>query len=175
MNEQIKALLTQVREIADAAEKAGRDFTAEERTKVSAMMDDVKKLKTAEQEKEKDKALKGQILALEEEFSRTQTKSSPAVTPGKGESIGERFVNSEEWKNWLTAIAPNGHIPDGRKGLSSPPVEFKTLFKDLVTGSSVTSAGAFVQTDYTGIYEPLGRDPINIMGLISRRSTTSDW
>jgi len=174
MNEQIKALLTQVREIADAAEKAGRDFTAEERTKVSAMMDDVKKLKTAEQEKEKDKALKGQILALEEEFSRTQTKSSPAVTPGKGESIGERFVNSEEWKNWLTAIAPNGHIPDGRKGLSSPPVEFKTLFKDLVTGSSVTSAGAFVQTDYTGIYEPLGRDPINIMGLISRRSTTSD-
>jgi len=174
MNEQIKALLTQVREIADAAEKAGRDFTAEERTKVSAMMDDVKKLKTAEQEKEKDKVLKGQILALEEEFSRTQTKSSPAVTPGKGESIGERFVNSEEWKNWLTAIAPNGHIPDGRKGLSSPPVEFKTLFKDLVTGSSVTSAGAFVQTDYTGIYEPLGRDPINIMGLISRRSTTSD-
>lgn len=174
MSEQIKALLTQVREIADAAEKAGRDFTAEERTKVSAMMEDVKKLKAAEQEKEKDKALKGQILALEEEFSRTQTKSSPAVTPGKGESIGERFVNSEEWKNWLTAIAPNGHIPDGRKGLSSPPVEFKTLFKDLVTGSSVTSAGAFVQTDYTGIYEPLGRDPINIMGLISRRSTTSD-
>ena len=31
-----------------------------------------------------------------------------------------------------------------------------------------------MQTDYTGIYEPLGRHPLNVLGLIQRRRTTSD-
>ena len=70
----------------------------------------------------------------------------------------------------MKRIAPSGMVPDSLKGLSSPPVEFK----ELITGTDQTSAGAFVQTDYTGIYEPLGRFPLNVMGLIARRTTTSD-
>src|SRR5690606_30845837 len=46
--------------------------------------------------------------------------------------------------------------------------------KDLVTGSSSTSAGAFVIPDQTGIYEPLGRYPLTLRDLISERTTGSD-
>jgi HK97 family phage major capsid protein len=46
--------------------------------------------------------------------------------------------------------------------------------KDLITGADDTSAGAFVQIDYTNIYEPLGRYPLSILDLISMRQTTSD-
>ena len=48
------------------------------------------------------------------------------------------------------------------------------LRKELITGESDTSAGVFVQTDYTGIYEPLGRPPLVLRDLISVRTTTSD-
>jgi HK97 family phage major capsid protein len=74
-------------------------------------------------------------------------------------------------------IAPSGRIPEGARGLISPPVEFRSLLpqrKDLITGVSDTSAGAFVQVDYTGIYEPLGRYALNVLDLINRRQTTSD-
>jgi hypothetical protein len=46
--------------------------------------------------------------------------------------------------------------------------------KELISGSDVTSAGAFVVPDYTGIYEPLGRFPLNLLALIPRATTTSD-
>jgi HK97 family phage major capsid protein len=91
-------------------------------------------------------------------------------------------VTSKEFKQWMAQVAPSGRIPDSAKGLHSPPVEFNNVLrslraqgaKDLVTGSSDTSAGAFVETDYRGIYEPLGRYALNILNLISRRETTSD-
>jgi len=174
MNKKLEELLTQVRTIADEAEKAGRDFTADEREKVTKMMEDARDLKNKIKEQESNSQLRDAIKALDAEFSAQKLTKQDPVKQGKGTTIGERFVNSQEWKGWLENVAPNGHIPDGRKGLSSPPVEFKHLFKDLITGTDVISAGAFVQTDYTGIYEPLGRDPITIMGLISRRSTVSD-
>jgi len=80
----------------------------------------------------------------------------------------------------MKQIAPSGTVPESLRGLNSPPVEFGSVLawaferKDLVTGSDDTSAGAFVQTDYTGIYEPLGRYPLTVRNLISIRQTTSD-
>jgi HK97 family phage major capsid protein len=174
LKEQLNGLLKQARDIADAAEKEGRDFTADERTKVAKLLEDARDLKAKLKQQEGDAALKAQIGELDEEFVAEQKARGPVAQPGQGKSLGERFVESELWKAWLKQIAPNGRIPDSTKGLSSPSVQFKHLLKDLVTGSSVVSAGAFVQTDYTGIYEPIGRYPLTLVNLINKRTTTSD-
>ena len=76
-------------------------------------------------------------------------------------------------------IAPAGRIPQSSRGLVSPPVAYKDLLrrmmrKELITGASDASAGAFVETDYTRIYEAIGRYALSLLDLVSRRETTSD-
>jgi HK97 family phage major capsid protein len=46
--------------------------------------------------------------------------------------------------------------------------------KDLITGLDSESAGAFVVSDQTGIYEPIGRYPTRLRDLIAIRQTDSD-
>lgn len=176
MNEKIKALLKQARDIAEAAEKEGRDFTADERVKVAGLLEEARDLKAKVKEQEGDAALKAAIGELDQEFvaAAQESKGKSPAQSGQGKTIGEQFIKSQAWNAWLKQIAPSGHVTDSQKGLSSPPVEFKGLFKDLVTGSSVISAGAFVQTENSGIYEPLGRYPSTVMDLVAKRATTSD-
>ena len=177
LKEQLKGLLTQAGDIAAKAEKEGRDFTADERQNVANLLEEAGKIKGQIREAEKDADMRKQIDALSAEFEGEggDQKQTPG-RPGEAGTLGERFVASPEWQKWLQQVAPAGRIPDGARGLISPPVQFKSLFgrKALVTGDSDTSAGAFVQTDYTGIYEPLGRYPLTVLDLISRRQTTSD-
>lgn len=94
-------------------------------------------------------------------------------------SIGQRFVESEAFKNWLRAMAPNGTIPDSSKGLNSPPMQFRG-FRDLemhaalLTGESSTSGGAFVTpTYYPGLTE-LGRRPLTMRDIVTNLQTDSD-
>ena len=167
-----KALLD-ARAICEQAEKEARDFTSEERGKVAGYLAEAKKLKEEIKAAEGDAALIAAINGFEAEMTKNP-KQDPVAAAIKG-TIGQRFVESPEFKDWLHSIAPSGSVSRQAKGLISPAVEFKNLFrKDLVTGADDESAGAFVQTDYTGIYEPLGRYPLNILGLVNRRTTTSD-
>ena len=168
-----KALLD-ARAICEAAEKENRDFTSEERGKVAGYLAEAKKLKDEIKAAEGDSALVAAILGFEAEMTKNP-KQDPVAAAIKG-TIGQRFVNSPEFKDWIKSIAPSGSVSRQAKGLISPAVEFKNLFgkKDLVTGADDESAGAFVQTDYTGIYEPMGRYPLNVLGLVNRRTTTSD-
>jgi HK97 family phage major capsid protein len=171
----IKAL-ADARAICDLAEKDKRDFTPEERQKVDALLAEAKKLKAEIQAAEGDAALKAAILELGagiEDDGLSQAglrQAQPAVAKGRGPTIGEQFMASPAIKAWLKSVAPNGMIPESMKGLNSPPVEFKQL----IAGADPLSAGAFVTPDYTGIYEPLGRFPLNVLGLVARRTTTSD-
>jgi len=176
LKQQLKQLLTEARDVAAKAEADGRDFTPDERQKVANLLEEAGKVKGQIKEAEQDADMRKQIDALSAEFRAAQGGESPeAGTPAPSGTLGERFVKSAQFQAWMSQVAPNGRIPDGARGLISPPVEFKSLIrKDLVTGASDTSAGAFVQTDYTGIYESLGRYPLNVLDLISRRQTTSD-
>jgi len=171
LKEKLAVALKAARDICDEAEKANRDFSDEERQKVAGYLKEASDLKAQIKKAEGDEALRAQILELGEgiEVAQKGSQTLQAVVAGKGATIGEQFINAPEFKDWLGRF-PNGRIPDSAKGLMSPPVAFKTL----LTGSSDTSAGAFVQTDYTGIYEPLGRRPLVLRDLISRRTTTSD-
>jgi len=172
--ELMRKALADARAICDLAEKGKRDFTDEERTQVDALLAEAKKLKAEIKAAEGDAAIRAAILELgagiEDAGERKQAAPQPATTKGRGPSIGEQFVNAPAFKEWMRRIAPNGTVPESLKGLSSPPIEFKQL----IAGADPLSAGAFVTPDYTGIYEPLGRFPLNVLGLVARRTTTSD-
>lgn len=175
MHEKLQAELIAARNICDAVEKAGREFTTDERNQIEGHMKAAKELKDKLKAAKDDQALRqmltelGEGIALEE-----RERGKGGVAPGRGRTLGQQFVDSAEFKAWMKQIAPNGRIPDQLKGLQSPPVEFKTLFKTLITGASDTSAGAFVETDYTGIYEPLGRHERTLLDLVSPGATDSD-
>jgi HK97 family phage major capsid protein len=65
-------------------------------------------------------------------------------------------------------------LPDGfyatRTRVQSDPVGIKAL----VTGLSDTSGGAFITTDRQNDLELLGRRPLEVRDLVSKRQTTSD-
>lgn len=172
----------EMKTLRDTVVEEERDFTEDEKSLVEKTLDEVHDLEVEVEKARKNEDLIDRITAVGEYIEKRSnadpgTGSSPS---GKrnGRTIGETFVNSPEWKSWMKQMAPGGLIPDTRKGLSSPPVEIKgfDLFgrKDLLTGSSDTSAGAFVESERTGIYEPLGRYPLLLRNLISVRQTTSD-
>jgi HK97 family phage major capsid protein len=174
--EQMRKCLLDARAIADLAEKEGRDFSGDEREKVAQLLTEARRLKTEMDAAVHDSAMRDAIKALDAEFQGEEHKASASGRPGSKGSLGQRFVESPEFTAWMKGIAPGGHVPESARGITSPPVEFRSLMerKELVIGADDTSAGAFVQTDYTGIYEPLGRYPLRIFDLISRRSTVSD-
>ncbi len=172
LKEKLKAALLAASTICKAAEDANRDFTTEEREQVQKHLKEAADLKEQIKAAEGDVSLRKQIADLGAGLELGGAKGTPRpglVLPGNGKTVGEQFVEAQAYKEWLAKF-PSGRIPDSAKGLMSPPVEFKTL----LTGASDTSGGAFVQTDYTGIYEPLGRRPLTLLDLVSRRTTTSD-
>lgn len=146
-----------------------RDYTDEEQADYARHMKTADEQTKRIEQADKDDALRKQINDL-----GGVTTSDLVQVKG---SLGERFVNDEGFKTWMRRLAPSGQIPESVKGLQSPPVMFKHLGlfrKDLVTGSSDTSGGAFVNTDITGIYEELPRLPVVMRDLIDVRRTTSD-
>lgn len=187
LKEKLKKLLTEARDIAAKAEAEGRDFTADERAKVANLMEEAGRVKKQIKQQEDDEALRKQIAEYGEGIDFGTNGDDPGKKGRKVgarfladpvyDTLGEAFVKSDTWQEWLKANAPGGHIPESRKGISSPPLEFKRfgMFrKTLVTGESSTSAGAFVIPEQTGIYEPLGRYPLTLRDLVSVRTTMSD-
>jgi HK97 family phage major capsid protein len=164
--------LLDARAICDQAEKESRDFTTEEREKVGNLLAEAQKLKDQLKSAAGDAALRAAVLELGGgiELAERPAGHQRGYTPGRGQSLGEQFVASPEFQSWMKGIAPNGVIPESRKGLSSPAIEFK----DLITGLSDISAGVFVSPEQSGIYEPLGRYPLVLRDLIAVRQTTSD-
>jgi HK97 family phage major capsid protein len=103
---------------------------------------------------------------------RPALPGGPREDPGERaerKSIGQRFLESAAFKDWLRAIAPSGQVSESLKGLNSPPVEFK----DLLTGFSTTSAGAMVVPDFKPLVS-LPFPPVTILDLITRGTTGSD-
>jgi HK97 family phage major capsid protein len=176
----------EMKAIRDKVVEEKRDFTEDEKSQVEKTLDEVRALETEVEKERKNEDLIDRINAIGDYIEKRSSADPGPGDGGKGRekrngksrTIGETFVNSPEWQAWLKQVAPAGLIPDSRKGLSSPPVEIKGFDllerKDLLTGSDATSAGAFVESDRTGIYEPLGRYPLLLRSLISVRQTTSD-
>ena len=173
LKEKMQAALKAARDLAAKAESESREFTAEERQLLAGHLNEAKGLKEQLAAAEGDAALRKSIEELGAGLdlkTGADAGVQQAVAAGKGASIGQQFVESSAFKGWLAQVAPGGEVSHSAKGFISPPVAFKSL----LTGEAATSAGAFVNPDHSGIYEPLGRRPLVIRDLISVRSTESD-
>lgn len=172
LRDQLETKLKAARDIAAAVEAEGRDFSGEEREQVQAIMADAKSVKDQLAQRKSDRDMLAAIADLGGDIGLTDDAERPAPSgfqaPAKGASLGETFVKSAEFGALLGQF-PDGNIP-AKARVQSNPVGFKSLF----TGASATSAGAFVQNDATGIYEPLGRRPLTLRDIISVRQTQSD-
>ena len=173
LHEKVRAALLAARGIIEAAEKDAREFTADERQKIQGYLEEAQRLKAQIQQAKDDDALRKALADLGGDIGMTEggdRRKGESAPRGRGATMGEQFVSAPAFKEWMAHVAPSGQISESAKGLMSPPVEFK----DLLTGTSPTSAGAFVTPEDTGIYEPLGRRPLTIRQLISNRTTGSD-
>lgn len=172
LKEKLQTALKAASAVCEAAEKAERDLSGEERQKVAGYLEEAKGYKAQIKDLEGDEAMRKQILELGADLvdPKDGGKGGAPSPAGQGKTLGQQFVEAQAFQDWFKHVAPGGKFPEGSKGLISPPVMFKTL----LTGESGTSAGAFVQTDYTGIYEALGRRPLTVRNLISVRQTQSD-
>jgi len=170
--------------IRDLVVKEEREFTEKEKETVNGVLDEVREIEVQVKKEKENEALIDTINGFSDLFAPPagqKTNGQPPNGDGGRQqrkqqfmSLGQQFVKSEIWQGWMKQF-PNGRIPESSRGITSPPVEIKNLLqKAIVTGSSDSSAGAFVQTDYTGIYEPLGRYPLRLRDLISVRTTMSD-
>ena len=176
--DEIKALQAKVTE-------EGREYSQEERDLIEKTLDQVREIELAVEKEQKDEALAERIKEVDQLFQPVQ-KSQPRQPAPNGRqqpavaSLGAQFVESEVWKGFMKQFAPGGHL-SGLKGFTSPPVEVKSsqVFgefgrKELITGVSDVSAGAFIIPDQSGIYESIGRYPLTVRQLIDVRQTTSD-
>jgi HK97 family phage major capsid protein len=173
LKEKLERLLKQTRDIAAKAEAENRDFTADERTEVQRLLDEAKGVKAQIDEKQGDDALRKAMSDLGADIGIIDPSDPQSpVAAGKGNTLGERFVNSSEFSSWLKSIAPNGNISEKAKGLISPPVMLGS-FKDIITGGDPTSGGALVVPDRRTLVE-LPFRPLTIRDVITIGQTGSD-
>lgn len=178
----MQAALDGARKLSDLTTQEQRDFTGEERQKVSEFLKTAREAKAALEEAKADEEMRRAINDLGEGVYLVERPGAKQQKQAK--TLGEHFTTAEEWVAWVKHNAPSGVIPDSRKGLVSPPLKVKDfgLFqrkemfqrKELITGVADVSGGAFVESERTGIYEPLGRHPVALRDLISVRQTGSD-
>jgi len=181
LNADLQKAMKAASDVCDMCEKENREFTAEERSFITSALGDAANLKKQLKQLESDEAMRGQIEAFAE--GAASAKSRTAEKAAKRDyfngdiernTIGAAFTESPEFQKWLSEVAPSGRVAE-KSRVQSPAMQVKRLSrKALVTGESNTSAGAFVETDYTGLYGSLGTFPLTVADLFSQGQTTSD-
>lgn len=173
LQEAALAATGRARAIAEKADAEGRELTANEQTDYKADMlkgrELLEQIKTAKA----DEAILADAKALADEIGGTAAadldgQKGAAASMARVKDLGLEIVNSAEFK---AAMAPfkGGAVPE-RSRFQSDPIAVKSLF----TGGDSASAGVFVTPEQTGILEMLGRRPLTIRDLISKRTTGSD-
>lgn len=173
LQEAAVAAAGRARAIAEKADAERRELTEQEQADYKADMlkgrDLLEQIKTAKQ----DEAILAEAKALADEIGGTAAEDlagqkSAAAGLARVKNLGLEIVNSAEFK---AAMAPykGGSVPE-RSRFQTDPIAVKGLF----TGGDSASAGVFVTPEQTGILEMLGRRPLTIRDLVSKRTTGSD-
>ena len=182
-------LLKELGNIVTVLETENRELTAEEKASVERIKTELVSVKDqmadAKQKADSDAALIRELRELTAGVRLPNQGNGGSgggiALPEKGKTIGQQFLEAKAFKDWLQTVAPDGHVPESGQIPASARIPFNGLMahagygeKTLITGDSSTSAGAFIQTDYTGIYEQLGRYALTVRDLITVRQTQSD-
>lgn len=182
--EELEKLVHDMQTMADDADAKG-DFSGEGREQMVRMMADVKRLRdeiTAEAELNGTLSdAKGFLASLAGAPAKETaadkfdlTVSGLPMRPAGGKTLGELFVESDAYGDFKARYGDAaGLIKPSTKGIQSSP--FQPDLKDLVTGSSATSAGAAVRNDlYAPITDLVGERELTVDDLVSKGTTTSD-
>jgi HK97 family phage major capsid protein len=179
LQEQRTKALLDAKALAEKAEAEDRGLEAEEKGQIERMLQVAEGLKEQIAKLEEDARFVKSVADMTAGLELQEIVEAKEV-PMERKTWGQRVLGHPDYQAWMQQIAPKGRVPESLKGFHSPVLEFGSIMaeivgrKTLVTGDSATSAGAFVETDYTGLYEPMGRYPLTIRELVSVRQTTSD-
>lgn len=162
--------LKAARDIASKAEAENREFTAEERTQVMALMEQAKAVHARILEADGDAKMLDELNILGRPLGELAKGAGPAASSRK--SVGQQFIDNSQFKAWQESIGAATKSEHGRVG-QSPAVSFDS--KALLTGVSDTSAGALVQTERLGLQD-VGTfmRPLVIRNLVTNGTTGSD-
>lgn len=180
LKEKMRGALKAARDIAAKAEAENRDMTEDEVTAAAGHLKEYEGLKKDYEKGKESDAVKASLAAIGAELGLEENEKhgyTPSwfLTPSRGKSLGALFVESAQYAGFMKQHGNN--TPSERARVQSEPMGVKSFGlgrKALITGASDTSAGAWVNTDITGIYEALGRPQLTLRDLISIRQTGSD-
>lgn len=169
----IREALEGARNIAAKAEGENRDLTEDEQGQVRSAIEKAQNLRTdLERKKSGSDLLKslsdlGDGIGFEPQERRIPGSFEPA---GDGASIGEKFVNSPEFKAFLAQF-PGGTINEKAR-VQSAPVGFKTL---LTGANNTTGAGTLVPSQRLGLVDQgTWMRPLTIRDIITVGQTGTD-
>lgn len=176
---QMREKWAEIKKLQDLVKSEDREFRQDEKDLIEKTLDTVGEIEKQIEIERKNESLHAEIEKFDQMFAdggqnqNTQPSGAPAK---KGNTLGEQFVASQQYKDFIGRYGRDGRIPDSVKGLNSGavPIDMKLGRKALITGSSDTSAGAFITAEDSGIYEAIGRYPLNLRQLIDVRQTSSD-
>lgn len=186
LSERLKAVLIDIRTLADTADAEGRDFNDAERADVTAKYAEAEKLKkdlgTAKSDAKVRQAVRdlGDGIDFEPDNDKHRCRPDGLIVPDGRKSLGQLYTESAEYRTLLDSV-PGGQFSKQHR-VQSRPTGFTHLVppsrgsKALVTGASETSAGSLVVNDYLGLQ--VGADifqrPLMLRDLITPGRTTSD-
>ena len=108
----------------------------------------------------------------EKKAAKVTTEWGAPANPA-GKTLGEMFIESDAFGDFIGRYSKGGVIPNQVKGVQSLP--FMTDIKTLVTGTSSTSGGAFVRNDLYGpVTDLIGQRELTVADLVTKSSTSSD-
>lgn len=171
--------VTKAREIAEAADTAGRAMEPGERAEFDQHMAKAKELYESIKVAKADEQVLADAKALADLIGVPAAADVEAQKNWGGDQrrqerkhLGELVTNSPQFKALMSQFKQNDggfYVPD-RARVQSDPIGLKSLF----VGGTDTSAGAFVVNERTDIVEMLGRRELKLRDLISVRRTNSD-
>lgn len=187
----MKESLKSARDIAAGADKEERDLKGEERQAIQAHMKEAQELKSKVDQAKADDKLRKSLGDLGDEIGLISPEEKDEKKTPKGliipdlhkKSLGDYFVESAVWQTFMKHH-PGGYISEGAR-VQTDRMGFKSLLRDarsqrgqkaLVTGTSDTSAGSYVQNDWRGFVSGLEllERPLTIRDLVTNGTTTSD-
>ncbi len=174
----IRAELAKAEAVAAKAESEDRALTETEQNEVRAYFKTANDLKARGEAAD---AMRKEVADLSADLGEAPAdetgtsgskdagrKAGGLYVPRKGESLGEAFVKSTEFRDMLASV-PNGRFGEKAR-VSSQPFGVKTL----ITGLSDTSAGALVEPQRLGLLDPFYQRPLTVRQLVTNGTTGTD-
>lgn len=168
---EIKQLTESVANHFDMADREERELSANEREQVKDWNKKIEELEVKASELIEIQGLRTTNNQRREQFKASATSDQSSGNQRQERmSIGDQLFADEAFKTWQEMISTRGRVGE-KERIQSPGVQVK----DLITGASSTSAGAFVVTDRTNIVDggTFMRE-LSVLDLISSGTTGSD-